>query len=67
MSNLLNSISENELSEELLNKVSGGVKRVTKSKPEPCKGNCGKTTTDPWGYCRDCQKKYAAEGRPLIQ
>ena len=66
MSNLLNSISENELSEELLNKVSGGVKRVMKSKPEPCKGNCGKTTTESLGYCKACQKSRAKAGTPII-
>ena len=55
-----------ELNEETLNEVSGGLSRGRKSRPQLCMGGCGEMTTESLGYCKNCQKKFAKQGIPLI-
>lgn len=46
-----------EIKDEELDAVSGGVSRGTKQELQPCKGNCGRETSNPTGYCEDCLEK----------
>ena len=57
-----------ELPDEQLDAVSGGINRRPQPKtPQPCLGNCGRTTTDNSGYCEECYARLYKNGwRPVL-
>ena len=56
-----------EVQDEALDIVSGGVNRKSTSKAVICAmPGCDKPTTNPSGYCSDCQNMLIREGRPPL-
>ena len=56
------------LPDEQLDAVSGGTNRKQYlKKPQPCLGECGRTTTDESGLCQECFEKWYKNGwRPVL-
>ena len=66
MNDTLKNTPEFELNEDILSETTGGIVKQVIKRAQLCKGGCGNMTTESLGYCKACQKKYAAEGWPLI-